>query len=398
MGLVMLAAMLALLNVGGGVRLWAPAIGAASVCLITGGILMDPARWKSAPEGAVGFVPFEVAPAVPSPAGTESEKSEAKPKAKPEAKPSERQHEEVPHDRLQGMPGVVCTNAEGRAHVDLDLPHQAACLRVRADGHADAGRIGSGQRQIVSRRPFRLEPRLPLEVGPGDRIDVPLAVVNDSDQKLPVKLVLEHGALVRLDGPAETQLELEPGKRARRYFSLDVTGQGGDCRLAFRASAHGMKHEATAVVRVVEADDRGGASRSPEGKSDAAPLRLSARLTKEKVRWGGTVRLSAELVNATEKEQTMVVGVLGLPAGLEVRPGHLDEIQRSGNIDYYQTRARQVVCYWRKLAPGKKVNLNLDLVAAIPGKYTGPACHAYLQDAAEQKYASDPLTIEITRD
>jgi hypothetical protein len=354
---------------------------------------MDPGRWTSAPKGAVGFVPFEAPPAVASAPVAEGEKTEANSKAKP----SGHKHDEVTLDALQEVPGIVRTDSEGRAHVDIDLSNRAACLRVRADAHANDGRIGSGQREIVAGRPFWLEPRLPLEVGTGDRIDVPLTVANDSDRKLPVKLLLEHAGPVRLDGAAEAELELDPGQRARRYFSLHATGQEGDCRLTFRGSADGMTSEATGLVRVV-ADDPDRPSRSPDGGSDAAPVRLSTGLAKQKVRWGGTVRLSVELVNTTEKEQSTVVGVLGLPAGLDVRPGQLDEIQTAGKIDHYQTRPRRVVCCWRKLAPGKKVEVNLDLIAAIPGKYMGPASHAYLQEVAQRKYASEPLAIEITRD
>ena len=68
LGLVVLVAMLNLLNIAGGPRIWATAIGAATVSLIIGGILMDPSRWKTAPEGAAAFVSFDMAPATLAPA------------------------------------------------------------------------------------------------------------------------------------------------------------------------------------------------------------------------------------------------------------------------------------------------------------------------------------------
>ena len=54
--------------------------------------------------------------------------------------------------------------------------------------------------------------------------------------------------------------------------------------------------------------------------------------------------------------------------------------------------------YWRSLAPKRKVELKLDLVAEIPGRYTGPASRAYLYYTAEQKQWADPLSVEITRE
>ena len=39
--------------------------------------------------------------------------------------------------------------------------------------------------------------------------------------------------------------------------------------------------------------------------------------------------------------------------------------------------------------------LPLDLVAAVPGRYTGPASRAYLYYGDEHKQWIDPLTIEI---
>jgi hypothetical protein len=112
---------------------------------------------------------------------------------------------------------------------------------------------------------------------------------------------------------------------------------------------------------------------------------------------GETVALEAELVNKTEQGQPMTVAILGLPAGLQPRPDQLEELKEAGTIDYYETRAREVICYWRSLAPNKRVPLQLDLVAEWPGKYTGPASRAYLYYTAEQKHWAAPLHVEIAK-
>ncbi len=131
---------------------------------------------------------------------------------------------------------------------------------------------------------------------------------------------------------------------------------------------------------------------------DACPVRLATRLAKKKVEAGETVALAAELRNTSDQGQPMTVALLGLPAGLEPRTEQLDELKEKGTIDYYETRPREVICYWRSLAPKKQVDLTLDLVAAIPGRYVGPASRAYLYYTAEQKQWADPVEVEITRE
>jgi uncharacterized protein YfaS (alpha-2-macroglobulin family) len=125
-------------------------------------------------------------------------------------------------------------------------------------------------------------------------------------------------------------------------------------------------------------------------------VRLSTKLANTRIKAGETVALSAELSNATDQGQPMTVAILGLPAGLEPRVGQLEELKKAGAMDYYELRAREVIFYWRSLAPKRKVELKLDLVAATPGKYVGPASRAYLYYTSENKQWCDPLAVEIS--
>ncbi len=138
--------------------------------------------------------------------------------------------------------------------------------------------------------------------------------------------------------------------------------------------------------------------RTEKPPSDAdCPVRLTTKLETEKVKAGETVALDAKLTNTSDNGQPMTVAILGLPAGLEPRAEQLQELKKAGTIDYYETRAREVICYWRSLAPKKEVTVKLDLIAAVPGKYTAPASRAYLYYTAEQKQWVEPLKVEIVR-
>ena len=911
LGLVLLVAMLSLLNIASGPRLWAPAIAVATACLVVGMILMNPERLNTVRLGDVAFAPFDMAPASPraSDPTAAAELAEQMVEEEEEVRPGidaakefadEGAEEEMPlpdaaladeplaaaaelaagaepmlqekierrfdldedfdavggrfrawrpvakrpnaeaaffddqrrdiaaglafgeagqvdkkakglerdrftvrqyaHQYRPGPPGVrtdftetlfwhplLMTDAEGLAHIEFDLSDSVTTFRVLVDGHAPDGRIGTGGGEIVSRIPFSLQPTLPLEVNAGDRIDLPVAITNDTAEMLPVTVTLQHGDLVRLQDDARQTLgarqtlELGPRGRDRVYFPLEVIGRKGDCQLTFRGTAgpladaierrltvvppgfpknvsyggqiegrrelvvrlpddwvpgsldvslrvfpsmladlqqgtesifrepHGCfeqastsnypnvltlsymrennlanpaitrsakellakgyekligyespqagfewfggdpGHEAltayglmefrdmagvydvdqamldrTAAWLLARRDGQGGFKRNPKaldsfggapkeitdayitwalsesdqegieaeieyvaglgdssddpyllalagaaavnggekeagnrilqklarfqaedghlegtagsitrsggrslemettalaalawlklpaftaqanravewimgnrqgaggfgstqatilalkallkhtkanrrevhdgklivmrddavlleqsfaagsheaialdgleahftsgdnrivialtgdnrmpfaldvgyrslqpGDDDACPLRLSTRLGAETVRSGDSVELIAELVNTTGEGQPMTVAILGLPAGLEIRPDQLEELKKTGAIDYYETRSRELICYWRSLKPEQRIELKLDLIAAVPGRYTGPASRAYLYYTAEQKRWNEPLSIEIKRE
>lgn len=130
---------------------------------------------------------------------------------------------------------------------------------------------------------------------------------------------------------------------------------------------------------------------------EKCPIRLKTSLSKKAVQAGETVALSAEVSNSTDQGQPMTIAILGLPAGLEPRADQLEELKKAGTIDYYETRSREVIFYWRSLAPKKQIPLKLDLIAAVPGKYTAPASRAYLYYTPEQKQWTEPLAVEISR-
>jgi hypothetical protein len=59
--------------------------------------------------------------------------------------------------------------------------------------------------------------------------------------------------------------------------------------------------------------------------------------------------------------------------------------------------SREVVLYWRALQPSAVVDLTFDALAAVPGRYTGPASRAYLYYTKEHKQWAPALQIDIER-
>lgn len=134
----------------------------------------------------------------------------------------------------------------------------------------------------------------------------------------------------------------------------------------------------------------------------ACPLRLSTELSGQlaedgSVGDGESLKVETELVNNSKQGLPMTVAIIGLPGGLEPRAAELDELQKTGAFDYYETRGREVIFYWRTMEPGAVKPVAFNVTATIPGKYTGPASRAYLYYTAEQKQWVEPLKVEVRK-
>ena len=112
------------------------------------------------------------------------------------------------------------------------------------------------------------------------------------------------------------------------------------------------------------------------------------------------------LENTADHGQAMTVAVVGLPAGLKL-PEDMKQLKdlvrlpldgTSPAVGHFELRGRELVLYWRDLAPKKVVDLSIDLIAAYPGEYRGPASRAYLYYNADHKHWVDPLTVSIAPD
>jgi anti-sigma factor RsiW len=134
------------------------------------------------------------------------------------------------------------------------------------------------------------------------------------------------------------------------------------------------------------------------------PVRLGARLDREAAIEGETVHLSVTVENTQDKGQGMAVAIVGLPAGLTL-PEDMKQLKdharlrndgkERGLISAWETRGREVILYWRDLAPKQKIEVPLDLVCRVPGEYSGPAGRAYLYYNSDLKHWAEPLRIKI---
>lgn len=137
-------------------------------------------------------------------------------------------------------------------------------------------------------------------------------------------------------------------------------------------------------------------STNPADHADGA-VGIRTELEREVVPMGESVRLVATVENRTQEGQPMTLARVGLPGGLTSQTWQLKELKDRGDIAFFETREREVVLYLDGLAPGEVRELPLDLVATVPGRYTGPASSGYLYYTNDQRRWAPGVKVQVTR-
>lgn len=131
--------------------------------------------------------------------------------------------------------------------------------------------------------------------------------------------------------------------------------------------------------------------------STRAKVSVSTELLKTQAKMGEGVTLRAHVENKTAEGIPMTLARIGLPGGTVFQTWQLKELKDKGLIDFYETRPREVILYWRALPPSAKKDIDLNLLAAVPGIYEGPASSTYLYYTAEDKAWTKPVGITIDK-
>jgi hypothetical protein len=133
------------------------------------------------------------------------------------------------------------------------------------------------------------------------------------------------------------------------------------------------------------------------------PVLLKTTLARREANEGDVVRLTVRAENASGKGQGMAVAVVGLPGGMAL-PENLKQLKEYTRppgkgkrplLGAFEVRGRELVLYWRDLAPAEKIEVPIDLVCRVPGVYRGPASRGYLYYNADRKHWVEPLAVTI---
>jgi hypothetical protein len=131
--------------------------------------------------------------------------------------------------------------------------------------------------------------------------------------------------------------------------------------------------------------------------SPQTKLAIATQLIKTQARMGEGVTLRTHVENTSTGGIPMTLARIGIPGGLVFQTWQLKELRDKHLIDFYETRPREVILYWRALPPSAKKDIDLNLLAAVPGTYEAPASSAYLYYTAEDKAWTKPVSIAVDR-
>ena len=87
------------------------------------------------------------------------------------------------------------------------------------------------------------------------------------------------------------------------------------------------------------------------------------------MREGDTVSLEVTVTNRRDAGCPMSMAIVGLPAGLEAPTKVLDDLKKAEAVDFWELRGRDLVLYWRDLAPRESKQVQIDLLARVPGTH-----------------------------
>jgi hypothetical protein len=116
---------------------------------------------------------------------------------------------------------MMVTDSTGTATIRFDLSDSLTLFRVQVDGHSADGRLGSGGGAVVTQIPLQVEPKLPLEVTGGDRIDLPVGLVNSTGSDGIVSVSIETDRTLAA-ARVSAQRSMSAGGRVTEVFPIDV--------------------------------------------------------------------------------------------------------------------------------------------------------------------------------
>ena len=128
-------------------------------------------------------------------------------------------------------------------------------------------------------------------------------------------------------------------------------------------------------------------------------VHLEVTLTRCALVEGEGTDVAFKLRNTTQDALPMVVAILGVPAGLVAQAEALDALVATvDSLSCYELRGRDVVLYLAGLEPAAELELHFEVLAVIPGSYTGPPSRAYLYYTDEDKCWAGALHADIETD
>ena len=142
---------------------------------------------------------------------------------------------------------TLVTDANGKAHAEIELPDNLTTFRILAVATTDRDRFGGGETRVTVALPLLVLPALPRFALVGDEFEAGVAV--HSVKQLEVKITAQVAGGVQLAGEAERTVTVEAGVAKEVRFKLRGAA-AGNATLRFRATAGELTDAVEQVIPV----------------------------------------------------------------------------------------------------------------------------------------------------
>jgi hypothetical protein len=129
--------------------------------------------------------------------------------------------------------------------------------------------------------------------------------------------------------------------------------------------------------------------------NDNTPITVSTKLSTDTIVEGEPLEVQVSISVGDEIAPTPIA-IIGIPAGLDVQHDKLKELVGADRISSYEVIGREVILYWRALQANETRDIPINLVASVPGSFTGPASRTYLYYTDEYKHWVAGQKVEVT--
>jgi hypothetical protein len=145
---------------------------------------------------------------------------------------------------------VLVMPDSGKTSVEFQLGDDIARYQVLVAGHTTDGRIGAVTKTIEARKPFSLDPKIPLEISHTDTVDVPVRAVNDSDdaRKVGYNLALQG---LKSDANLRDAFDLGPNGKSRKSFRMKADQLQGNAGVLVEGTSGPDRDTIVRTIRVV---------------------------------------------------------------------------------------------------------------------------------------------------
>ncbi len=147
------------------------------------------------------------------------------------ASPEQRALRRNPVPTKRKLPAVIWREAvladtEGRAAFNLDLPELTGALRLMAVA-VSGDRYGSAEQRVVLTSPLMIEAGWPRFLAPGDRVQVPLKLLNTTGSDLSAAVQIDiDGPAKRIDEAVGGKIDVPANGAVTVFVAIEATGIG----------------------------------------------------------------------------------------------------------------------------------------------------------------------------